>query len=48
MAELGNGMMEPSTLRSAKDLLATLGEIRRDYEFSSYDTESGRVILTLL
>lgn len=40
-AELGNGMVELSTVRRTKDLLATLREMREDYQFGSYDTESG-------
>src|ERR1700730_14742101 len=40
-AELGNGTTELSTVRRTKDLLETLGEMRQDYQFGSYDTESG-------
>jgi hypothetical protein len=40
-AELGNGTTGLSTVRRTKDLLETLGEMRQDYQFGSYDTESG-------
>jgi hypothetical protein len=40
-AELGDGMVELSTVRRTKDLLAILREMHEDYQFGSYDTESG-------
>jgi hypothetical protein len=33
--------VEFSTVRRTNDLLATLREMREDYQFGSYDTESG-------